>query len=35
MSDRRKFPDKFLLGCATASYQVEGAANEDGKGNET
>ena len=26
------FPDKFLWGMATASYQVEGAWNEDGKG---
>ena len=30
-SDRR-FPDDFKWGCATASYQVEGAANEDGRG---
>jgi beta-glucosidase len=27
-----KFPDGFLWGLATASYQVEGAWNEDGKG---
>ncbi|XP_013168109.1 PREDICTED: lactase-phlorizin hydrolase-like [Papilio xuthus] len=27
----RKFPDNFLFGTATASYQVEGAWNEDGK----
>jgi len=27
-----KFPKKFLWGTATASYQVEGAWNEDGKG---
>ena len=27
-----KFPDGFLWGMATASYQVEGAWNEDGKG---
>jgi beta-glucosidase len=26
-----RFPDKFLWGCATASYQIEGAANEDGR----
>ena len=28
----RKFPHDFLFGAASASYQVEGAANEDGKG---
>src|SRR5262245_57774421 len=27
----RKFPDGFLWGCATASYQVEGAVKEDGR----
>jgi beta-glucosidase len=27
-----KFPDDFLWGAATASYQIEGAWNEDGKG---
>ena len=27
-----RFPDRFLWGMATASYQVEGAWNEDGKG---
>ena len=27
-----KFPEKFLWGAATASYQIEGAAGEDGKG---
>ena len=26
------FPDDFLWGAATASYQIEGAANEDGRG---
>ena len=26
------FPKSFLWGCATASYQVEGAAREDGRG---
>jgi beta-glucosidase len=29
--DHRKFPDGFLWGCATASYQIEGAVNEDGR----
>ncbi len=27
-----KFPDHFIWGAATASYQIEGAAQEDGKG---
>ena len=27
-----RFPKEFLWGAATASYQVEGAWNEDGKG---
>jgi beta-glucosidase len=27
----RKFPDGFLWGCATASYQIEGAVKEDGR----
>jgi beta-glucosidase len=28
----RQFPQGFVWGCATASYQVEGAANEGGRG---
>src|SRR5215203_499814 len=28
----RRFPDGFLWGSATASYQVEGAVKEDGRG---
>src|SRR5205823_11476086 len=28
----RRFPDRFLWGTATAAYQVEGAASEDGRG---
>lgn len=31
-ADFYKFPDKFLWGCATAAYQVEGAAEADGRG---
>src|SRR5512134_1061327 len=27
-----EFPHNFLWGAATASYQIEGAANEDGRG---
>jgi beta-glucosidase len=26
-----KFPPNFLWGCATAAYQIEGAADEDGR----
>lgn len=32
MNLRSRFPDNFLWGTATASYQVEGAASEDGRG---
>jgi len=28
---RSQFPDSFVWGCATASYQVEGAVHEDGR----
>src|SRR5712692_1423487 len=27
-----RFPANFLWGCATAAYQIEGAVNEDGRG---
>ncbi|WP_037853988.1 GH1 family beta-glucosidase [Streptomyces sp. NRRL S-340] len=32
MSDHLGFPPGFVLGAATASYQIEGAAREDGRG---
>ena len=32
MTSLLKFPENFLWGTATASYQIEGAAKEDGKG---
>lgn len=31
-SGSRSFPANFKWGCATAAYQIEGAANEDGRG---
>jgi beta-glucosidase len=30
MSSYASFPDRFLWGAATAAYQIEGAAKEDG-----
>lgn len=32
MNDFPRFPPGFVLGAATASYQIEGAAREDGRG---
>src|SRR3954463_2155520 len=31
-STSQSFPNDFVWGCATAAYQTEGAANDDGRG---
>ena len=35
MANKIKFPENFLWGAATASYQIEGAWNRHGKGEST
>ena len=32
LAQQRAIPDGFLWGCATAAYQTEGGAREDGRG---